>query len=118
MSAEILPQAGGIRYPLLSTLARYHPALAWSTLQQNVDAVTTPYGSFGPELFAKYTPQIFRRGAPLDQIQAYVKAHVPPEIDAVLARSMETARFDQASSQRLLASADAYIAALPPATKS
>ena len=47
---------------------------------------------------------------PLDQLEAWMKAHVPEEMSPNVARGMETARFKLDEKAALVQAADRYIA--------
>jgi hypothetical protein len=56
-------------------------------------------------------PEYFWDGAPLEQIESWVRAHLPAEMSAHVERGMETARARRAEKQLLVREADAYLAA-------
>jgi hypothetical protein len=58
-------------------------------------------------------PGYFWDCLPLDQLEAWVRAHVPAEMAATIAHGMETARFNGTSKQTLVPAADAYVRTLP-----
>jgi aminopeptidase N len=110
LSPEIPPQANALRLELLSHLARRHPKLGWDRFSANVEPLMAPHQPYGPLILAQYAPEIFWSSLPLDQLEAWIKAHVPAEMAPVLARGMEAARFQLAEKQTLVEAADRYVA--------
>ena len=113
LSTEIPTQAGAARLSLVANLNDENPQLAWATFTSNVDALMQPQGRYGPLIVAQYSPDIFWNSAPLDQIETWVKAHVPAEMADNIARGMESARFKFGEKTVLAAAADSYLQANP-----
>jgi aminopeptidase N len=111
LSNEIPKQADTLRLGLILTVHDAHPALAWSTFQQNVDALLAPYQPSGPFILAQYAPEIFWDSVPLDQLETWVKSRVPAEVLPNLGRGLETARFKLAEKTLLVKAADTYVGA-------
>ena len=109
MSPEFPPQSAGIRSRLVLTAAGYNPAQVWQFYQTHSDELLGATSQFSRALSMSAVPQTFWRAAPLDQIEAYVKAHVPPNASVYVARGMERARSNLALSARLVPEADAYV---------
>jgi aminopeptidase N len=109
LSDEIPKQADTARFSLVLNVNNLHPALSWQTFQQNVDTLMAPFQPNGPFMLAQYSPEIFWDSVPLDQLEPWVKQHVPAEVLPNLARGMETARFKLAEKTMLVKAADAYI---------
>jgi hypothetical protein len=84
--------------------------MAWTVFAENVDALTAPYGVFAALLVARHCGESFWDAVPPDQLEAWIKAHVPAELSAFIARSLETARFKLAEKTALVRAADRYIA--------
>ena len=114
LSGEIPPQADSLRLWLVLALSDDHQQLAWNTFVQHLDALLAPHQPYGPMYIAQYGPGMFWNAVPLDQLEAWVKAHVPAEMTAEVARGMETARFKIAEKSALIKAADHYLAALVP----
>jgi aminopeptidase N len=110
LSDEIPRQAATARLNLVLELAGDQPQLAWATFTGNVDAVMTPYANLGPMILARHCPETFWKSVPLDQLEAWMKAHVPEEMSPNVARGMETARFKLDEKAALVQAADRYIA--------
>jgi len=121
LSDEIPQQAATLRLELVVHLAGEHPQLAWTVFTENVDALTTPFSTYALLIIAQYCPAVFWDSVPLDQLESWVKAHVPAEMSPNVARGMETARIrlDQKSAlrqgaERFLASRAQRAEAGPP----
>ena len=110
LSGEIPPQSEQIRLVLVITLAEQHPALAWQTVTTNLDQLLAPYPKYAPLITAQL-PERLWNGAPLPDIEGFVRTHLPAEMAPNVARAMETARARLAQRQLLLREADAYLAA-------
>jgi len=111
MSDEIPKQAATLRVPLLAGLSDAHPQLAWDIFTKNVDALLEPFQPFGPLYLAQYMPELFWRAAPPDELEAWIKQHVPAEMGPQLGRGMEAMRFKLAQQAMMQKAADAAISA-------
>jgi len=114
ISPELPPQSAGIRSRLVLTAAGYIPTKYGASIKRTADALLGATSEFSRALSMSAVPSTFWRGAPLDQLEAYVKAHTPPTAGVYVARGMERARSALALRDRLVPAADAYVAAPPP----
>jgi aminopeptidase N len=114
LSKEIPPQAEDSRLRLVAQLGDYHPALAWTTVTQNIDQLLAPFPKYAPLIIAQL-PEFVWDGAPLAEIESWVRAHLPAEMSAHVERGMETARARRAEKQLLVRETDAYLASHPRA---
>ena len=110
LSSEIPPQSEQIRLSLIATLGGQHPALAWQTVTANIDKLLAPFPKYAPLITAQLPEELWE-GAPLPDIEGFVRAHLPAEMAPNIARAMETAQARLAQKQLLLHEADAYLAA-------
>ncbi|MGH8202801.1 MAG: M1 family metallopeptidase [Steroidobacteraceae bacterium] len=108
LSDEIPAQAAALRFQMIGRLTDYHPALGWKTFTNHSDALMKPFGALAPLAIAQYAPPFFWNAAPLDQLEAWIKAHVPSEMAPNVARGMEAARFQVAIKKMLVPAVDAY----------
>ncbi len=108
-SGELPPQAGELPVDLVLRLARQHHELAWIIFSNHTDTLLAPFPSFAPLMIAQYVPAYFWDSVPLDQLDAWVRSHVPAEMAANVDRGMETARFLLSEKQALVAAADDYV---------
>jgi aminopeptidase N len=113
VSPEIPPQAGAMRLRLVAGLAAENPQVAWVTLQGNVEMLMAPQGRYAPLILAQYSPEIFWDAAPLEQVEGWVKAHVPAQMADNIARGMESARVKVAEKVALAQAVDRFLAADP-----
>jgi aminopeptidase N len=109
LSSEIPPQAESERFRLIEHLARQHQKLAWTTFCDHDKRLLAPHSPFESYIIAQYMPQIFWSGVPLEQLDAWVRGHVPPEMADNAERGMQTARFKLKEKQVLVSGADAYL---------
>jgi hypothetical protein len=68
-----------------------------------------PNPKYAPLLKSQYTPQRFWDCAPLEQLEAWVRANVPAEMSANIARGMDQARFSKSEKEALAPAANAYL---------
>ncbi|HEX3550602.1 MAG TPA: M1 family metallopeptidase [Candidatus Elarobacter sp.] len=114
ISPELPPQTAPIRNRLVLGAAGYHPQLVWAFYQAHEQQLVGPESEFSRALSMTNLPATFWRAAPLDQLEAYVRAHSPPNAGPYVARGMERARLAEAISQRLIPAADAYVRTVSP----
>jgi len=98
-----------LRLGLVLGLNDHHPELAWKMFTQNLELLIAPHQPFGPFIVAQYGPEIFWNSVAPDQLEAWVKAHVPEEMAPNIARGMETARYKLTQRALLVQSADAFV---------
>ncbi len=113
-SSEIPPQAESLRLWLVFALSEAHQQLAWKAYVDHLDALLAPHQPSGPLYIAQYSPEMFWRSVPLDELESWVRGHLPQEMAPDLARGMETARFKVAEKTLLTRAADQYVAGLAP----
>jgi aminopeptidase N len=116
LSPEIPPQAESLRLWLVFALSEEHQQLAWKAYVEHLDALLAPHQPSGPLYIAQYSPEMFWRSVPLDELETWVKAHLPEEMAADVARGMETARFKVSEKALLVRAADHYVAGMTPRT--
>ncbi len=109
LSEEIPPQADALRLQLVLALAENHQRIAWRVLHDNLGRLMKPMATFAPLVTAQYVPVSFWSGIPLDELETWVRAQVPAQMNDAVVRGMETARFRLAERDRLAAAADAYL---------
>jgi aminopeptidase N len=111
LSPEIPPQLQTLRLRMFYGMSGERPKLAWATFSGNIGPLLSPFGSLAPLFEAQYVPQIFWDSVPLEQMDAWLKAHVPAEMGPQIAKGMEGARFRVAEKAQLVPAAEAYLAA-------
>lgn len=109
LTEEIPKQAATARLELVVALADQHPQLAWKTFTEHYDALTSPFGPYGSLFIAQNVLASFWDSLPPDQLEAWVNAHVPPEMLPMAARSLEIVRFKLAEKTALVRAADKYL---------
>jgi aminopeptidase N len=110
LSKEIPPQADTVRLPMILSAADQNPTLAWAAFRDHVEQVMAPHPQYRPLILAQYVPEALWNGVPLDELDAWLKARVPPEMASNLARGMQTARFMLTRKTTMAGAADAYLA--------
>jgi aminopeptidase N len=109
LSTEISPQADSLRLQLIRRLAFEHPQLAWQVFRDNSDRLLKPFGGNAPLVAAVYMPEAFWKKVPLAEIDTWVRAHVPSEMNSFIDAGMETARFRLAEKDMLIAATSQYL---------
>jgi aminopeptidase N len=109
LSDEIPPQAAHWRLALVASLADQQRELAWSTFSNNAEMLLAPNPKYAPLIMTQYVPAFFWDCVPLDQLEAWVRAHAPAGMSANIERGMETARFKLAEKNTLAPAAAAYV---------
>jgi aminopeptidase N len=111
MSPAIPPQAAAMRLRFVAMTSDYNPTLSWQFFTGHSDQLMASMSEFERILaLAQFVPQIYWNAAPLDQIEAWVRAHVPPTTAQYIARGMQSAHFQADLKQRLVPEADAFVA--------
>ena len=109
LSGEIPAQEIQLRAQMLITLVDENPKLAWTTFAANEHQLLSPFGNLEPLFLAQYVPQAFWNALPLDQLKAWVLAHVPKEMAADVDKGMDGAKFRVDVKRALVPAADAYV---------
>jgi hypothetical protein len=109
LSDEIPPQAANTRINLVMALADEHAPLAWVSFRDNADVLLSTNPKYAPLITSQYVPETMWEGAPLDQLEAWIRSRVPAEMAPNVARGMEAARGRQADRELLVPAADAYV---------
>lgn len=110
LDPEIPPQELQLRLNMVATLAGEHPQLAWSTFTSQADLILSPFGTSAPLIEAEFMPPLFWNSAPPEQMEAWIKAHVPAEMAPQIAVGMDNVHFQVAVKKALVPAADAYLA--------
>jgi aminopeptidase N len=109
LSDEIPAQAASIRLSLISRLGNWHPLLGWNTFTEHNEMLMKPLSNFAPQTMARSVPEDFWNAVPLDEIEAWVKAHVSADMAPELARGMSAAYFKVALKKALVPATDTYV---------
>jgi aminopeptidase N len=110
LSKELPPQAIQLRLGMIGTLRQEHPELAWNTFTGHAEMLMSPFGNMAPLFEAEFVPQVFWNSLPPDKMEAWIRAHVPTEMNDYIEKGMESARFQYSQKQALVPAADAYLA--------
>ena len=111
LSSEIPHQADNMRFELLVLLAQRHQRLAWTTFCDHREALIGPLEPFGSVAIAQYAPQVFWSGIPMDELEKWIRAHVPAEMGTTVDQGLQAAGFKLAEKQTLVGAADTYLQA-------
>ena len=95
---------------MIGTLRQEHPELGWNTFTGHAEMLMTPFGNMAPLFLAEFVPQFFWNSLPPDKMEAWIRAHVPAEMNDYIEKGMESARFQYSQKQALVPAADTYLA--------
>jgi aminopeptidase N len=109
LSADIPPESDSLRLNLVASLSNEHQHLSWQTLTTNLEVLTKAQTTFAPLVIAQYMPQVYWSGIPLQEIDAFARAHVPKEMSDVVDRGMESARYQLTRKTLLVHEADGFL---------
>jgi aminopeptidase N len=109
LSPEIAPQAESLRMQLVRRIAFQHPQLSWQVFRENSERLLKPAAANASLEVADYLPEWYWNGVPIPEIEAWVRAHVPSEMEPFVQRGMDTAKFRAAEKQMLVAAMDSYV---------
>ena len=111
LSSEVPAQQEAARFGYVAIAADWNPKLAWSVFQAHGDAVTRGFTPSARALtLATAVPGIFHDAAPPEQIEAWLKANLPPQASTAIAAGIARARADAATRSRLREGAQTYLA--------
>jgi len=111
LGSELPPQDLQTRLGMLATLRDEHPQLTWNIFSQHADALLSPMGALAPMALSENVPQLCWDALPADQLEAWLKSHLPAEMAPNIAKGMEGVHFKVAEKATLVPAADAFIAA-------
>ena len=110
LSSELPAQQEAARFGYVATAADWNPKLAWSVFQAHAGVITRGFTPSGRALtLASAAPGIFHDAASPDQIEAWLKANLPPQAAPAIAAGMARARTDAATRARLREGAQTYL---------
>jgi aminopeptidase N len=109
LSTDIPPQAEAVRLGLIASLSNQHQRLSWQTFTGNVEVLTKTQPTFAPMIIAQSVPQVYWSGIPLDEVETFVRSHVPKEMSDVVDRGLESARYQLTRKTLLVREADSYV---------
>ena len=111
LSKDLPPQAADLPVRMIAQLREEHPKLAWDSFSGDQERLLAPMGEMAPLMLAQKTPEFFWNSLPLDQLEAWLKAHLPAGMEANLETGMQAGRFKVSEKAALVPAADAYLAA-------
>jgi aminopeptidase N len=109
VSDELPPQAATLKIRLVATLAERFGQASWKIFTANLDKLMQPFPSEATLILGQQVPAIYWDSLPLDELETWIKAHVPAEAADTVARGMQTARFRLGVKRALLPAADAFV---------
>ncbi|HEY6234848.1 MAG TPA: ERAP1-like C-terminal domain-containing protein, partial [Candidatus Elarobacter sp.] len=112
MSAEVPPQQESSRFGYVATASDWNPKLAWTFFQAHSDVLTKRFSLFEKMLgLSNGVPAIFWDAATPDQLEAWLKANLPPRANEYIAKGMSRAKTDGAIRDRLREDVRTFLAA-------
>jgi aminopeptidase N len=111
ISDEVPPQQATMRFRYVAAIAARHPKLAWIFLQAHTAALTDPLSVFEKTLsLARTVPEVFARAVPPDELEIWLRMHLPADASPYITRSMQRARTDVAIRARLATGIRTFLA--------
>lgn len=108
LSAEIPPQQDSSRLPFIATLAQRHPQLAWKIFCDHTKELLSPHAPFDSLIIAQEVPRVFWSGVPANQLETWIRGHVPEQMHSFVDRGMQTVHYKVAQKEALLSAAGAW----------
>jgi aminopeptidase N len=112
-SLSLPPQYSSFAPIIVAIVGQDHPATAWDFLKKNDAKLFAGLSEFDRIPYVTGISQSFWRGVPAGDIASYMKASVPADASAEVAKANENVNLLLAERARLLPQIDAYAA--PPA---
>lgn len=117
MALQLPPQFASFAPFIVMAVGQDHPQLAWEFLQENKTKLFAPLSAFERTGAVAGIASSFWQGVPAGQIEAFLRANVPPAASKEIAKAMEGVHLSLQHRKRLLPQIDAYAAmkVAPPA---
>jgi aminopeptidase N len=109
MTLHLPPQYAPYAPYIVGFVAQQHPQQSWAFFTANSDKLFSSMSAFERVSAVAQTAGGFATLIPADQIEAFLKANVPADAAAEVAKTMEDVRTRQAVEDRLLPQIDAYV---------
>jgi aminopeptidase N len=103
------PQQNSLPMQLVFGLAEQNPAISWQAFSEHSDKVLASSPMFAQMIIAQYGPQIYWSAVPLAEIEKFVRAHVPANMDDVVERGLQSAQSELKRKATLVREADAFL---------
>lgn len=88
-----------------------NPQLSWKTFTENIDTLTAPNPGDRQDVLAKNAPAVYWNSVPLEQLSAWLKAHLDEGMTQRLANNMQHAHLRLDEKNRLQQAADSITGA-------
>jgi aminopeptidase N len=95
---------------IVAFVAQQNPQMSWKFFTENSDKIFSSMSGFERVAAITQVAGGFATLIPADQIEAFLKAHVPTDAAAEIKKTMEDVHTKQAVEDRLLPQIDAYVA--------
>ena len=90
-------------------IADRHQQLAWRAYTEHTDELLAYIPMFASLTIAHTTPLIFWSGIPLQELEAYMRAHVPANMAPEVERGMQAAKVRLRRREILVRETDAWL---------
>jgi aminopeptidase N len=108
-SEEIPKQLEAMRIQLALMLSEHNPSLSWDLYTKNYDRLIAPMMPEGTMMMTQITPDVFWNSIAPDQIETFMHAHAPQDLNPFIARGMEVAHNRLSEKTVLTTATDAYL---------
>lgn len=110
MSLDLPPQYASFAPQIVATVGQDHPELAWKFLKDHDDKLFASLSEFERIPYVTGVAGSFWRGVTPDDIEAYIKAKLPPAAAEPAAKAIEGVRANIAKRTRIVPQIDAWVA--------
>ena len=109
MSLHLPPQFAPFAPFIVGAVAQEHPQDAWKFLNDNSDKLFSSMSAFERVAAVSGVAGQFATLVPADQIDAYLKSHVPPDAAAEVKKTMDDVHTKQLVEDRLAPQIEAFV---------
>jgi aminopeptidase N len=109
MTLHLPPQFAPFAPFIVGAVAQEHPKESWKFLNDNADKIFAPMSAFERVGAVSQVAGGFATLIPADQIEAFLKSHVPPDAAGEAKKTMDDVHTRQAVEDRLLPQIDAFV---------
>lgn len=109
LGKQLPPQANHLPEDMVFGIADRHQRLAWRAYTEHTDQLLAYSPMFAPLTIAHTTPLIFWSGIPLQELEAYMRTHVPANMAPEVERGMQAAKVRLRRREILVRETDAWL---------
>lgn len=92
LGKQLPPQANQLPQDMVFGIADHHQQLAWKAFTEHTDQLLAYSPEFAPLIISHGTPSVFWPGIPLQDLEAFMRAHVPANMEPEVQRGLQAAK--------------------------